>query len=72
MTSRKEESVLPLYFPKTKRQQNISCTDSAEHFPDPRKEDRKTTILLLSATTWQNSAEPGNNLGSPEIAQGYT
>lgn len=71
MTSRKEESVLPLYFPKTKRQQNISCIDSAEHFPDPRKEDRKTTTLL-SATTWQNSAEPGNNLGSPEIAQGYT
>lgn len=72
MTSRKEESVLPLYFPKTKRQQTVSCIASAEHFPGPRKEDRKTTILFLSATPWQNSAEPGDNVGSPEITQGYT
>lgn len=71
MTSRKG-SVLPLYFSKAQKQQSTSCTDSAHHFTDPRKEDRNTTVLFLSATPLANKAKPGDYLGHPEITQGNT
>lgn len=71
MTSRKG-CVLPLYFPEAQKQQSTSCTDSAHHFTDPRKEDSNITALFLSATPLANKAKPGDYLGHPEITQGYT
>lgn len=59
-------------FPKSRKQQSISCPDSADSFPDPGTGDRKTTILFPQQPLCQNDAEPGDTLSHPEMTRGYT